>query len=141
MNKIIRLAMVGILLVTLLLMVAPVAAQTSDLSVKFVVLSVSPVDVVIRATLTNTSTLPQRSITINTLLEGLSIPLTELNYVKVERVQKEQYQEPIYSAGNEITPGTLIGYETKTREVKASYRNWSFAGSVPDTKSTTTLPG
>src|SRR3990167_2288735 len=140
MNKIIRLAMVGILIVGGLLS-TPARAQTNDIAVKFDVLSVSPVDVVIRATLTNDSPKPQRDISINTLLEGLSIPLTELNYVKVERVKKEQYQEPIYDAGTETTPGALIGYETKTREAKELYRNWSFAGSVADTRSTTTLPG
>ena len=148
-------------MLVLLLPVLPVQAADSNLTVSFDVIREGPTEVAIRATLTNAGPQPQRGITMTTLLEGLSIPATELNYVKVERVKLETYTVdiPIYGERGltadekqeylnrmETPPATItaiIGYtqETRQREVKEPYRNWSFRGSVPDTKSTTTLPG
>ncbi len=155
----------ALLLMAIILPLVPVLAASSNLSVAFEVIRETPVDVVIRVTLANGSPQPEKNLTMTTLLEGLSVPITSLRQVTVEQVKKESYiyQVPTYgwrdateeerkpyydtAVGADVTPPDRIyavlyyTEETRYREVKSNFKNWSFKGKSPDTTATVTLPG
>lgn len=146
-RKIGRFILPVVLLTALVLPAVPMQAQTG-LTVKFERIRESPVDVVFRVTLTNPNPLPERGLTMTTLLEGLSLPITSLNQIKVEKVKKESYiyQVPVYgwkTSDNGTLIWDIISYtpETRYKEVKDNFKNWSFQGQNPNTAASITLPG
>ncbi|MBI2857651.1 MAG: DUF2341 domain-containing protein [Chloroflexi bacterium] len=157
----VNLGVVLVILVATLLPIFPVRAAESDLTVRFDVIRETPVGVTVRVALRNASPKPQRDIELTTLLEGLSIPATAIKSIKVERVKLQNHVVSVPVWGERVlteaekqgyldmgaTPPATVpavvsyNWEVRQREVKELYRNWSFSGSIPDTRSTTTLPG